>query len=632
MKKLLTWFAITSLGLVSLILLLFALLHTRYLTPSAQWLANHLWPQQITFQQLEYHYPLHFHLTQPTIYLGTQPLTFRSIDVWLNPTIKYQGKWQIDSVLFDGGTWSAPLLNQLSTQPWQLHQLAFRNLDYISDDFQLKGVSGHVQQPQWSPSSILPYGKVQLAVENLSWQQLKLDNLLINATYQTQNSTVHGFSFNWQGAAISGQAEHYPQGWSLINVTANRLQITPDSGLLSPEQYQIIHRYIFHINSLDVLNSDIQYAEMSFNNVSFSVENLLLNPSWWQQNSGDLSLNADSVIWHDLQWNEPTLKLAFHDHKVMIDEFSAELASGNIQFNGFITTDEIYLASLTVNRSRWLQEGQYDIHRIRQSLESFKTIFINELNLNNLQFLYLAGEPRWQISGLNGRGKNIELRRNNRWGLWNGDITLSANNASIGKTLTSQAILAMTSQDGLWTIHRGFLPLEHGYLDLIATWDLSLPSLPWQIQLHADGLPLAVFGHWYSLPLHLDALAEFTLEARGLAGDYAMLSHSLSGDLNGHLRQGIFSYQQDDALIIQPFYLDNLHIKADRGRLSLATRPLSGPALNAKLEGLLDLTVPQQARLEVQLWQDCILHQLDLWRNQHRHQSSTSCSAQPKIP
>ncbi|MGT0149774.1 hypothetical protein ACT691_10015 [Vibrio metschnikovii] len=55
------------------------------------------------------------------------------------------------------------------------------------------------------------------------------------------------------------------------------------------------------------------------------------------------------------------------------------------------------------------------------------------------------------------------------------------------------------------------------------------------------------------LSLNVDALAEFTLTAQGLAGDYLMFSHSLTGQLNGYLRQGIFTYQHHDTLVVQPF-------------------------------------------------------------------------------
>lgn len=633
MKKLLTLCIASLLVMTSCVLLLFALLHTRYLTPCAQWFVNQLWPQTLTFHQLEYTYPLHFRFINPTLSLSTQPFRAQQVDIWLNPNLRKQGQWQIDSLLIDGANLSAGLPNYQWPKQWALHQLAMRNIDYVYQDWIIRGLSGQIEQPQWPETTrSLPYGKLQLSAEQVYWQGEALSQLLIDADHRAQQSTIYGFSFAWRQALFSGQAEQYPQGWSLVNATINRLNITPNSPLPPLAWRQLIEKHLFHINSLDVLNSNIQQGDLTLNNVSFSIENLLLNPSsvWWQQDNGYFSLNADSLLWQNQQWNEPAFKLEFNPQKITISEFTADWLDGHLQFNGFMTPDELHLNRLAISRSRWIQEQADDFSLPNQIISTLKTLRIEQLNLNNLQLIQLAHSPHWQLSGLNVAGQELELMRHGQWGLWNGQLTLSANNASIEQTLTSQAIIEANSHNGFMHITRAFFPLEQGYLDATASWDMTTSSAPWQLELHADGLPLQFFKHWISLPLNVDALAEFNLTAQGLAGDYPMFSHSLTGQLNGHLRQGTLTYKDDDTLVIQPFRLDDIQLTADRGRLQLTPISLSGPKLNAKLDGQLDLLTPDQAKLELHLWQDCTEHRFDLLHHQKTKQVSAQCPSTEK--
>ncbi|WP_254619742.1 AsmA family protein [Vibrio metschnikovii] len=626
MKKLLTLCIASLLVMTSGVLLLFALLHTRYLTPCAQWFVNQRWPQTLTFHQLEYTYPLHFRFINPTLYLSSNPFHAQQVDIWLNPGLRKQGQWQIDSLLIDGANLSSGLPSYQWPKQWALHQLAVRNIDYVHHDWIIRGLSGQIEQPQWpATTNSLPYGKLQLSAEQVYWQGEALSQLLIDADHRAQQSTIYGFSFAWRQALFSGQAEQYPQGWSLVNATINRLNITPNSPLPPLAWRQLIEKHLFHINSLDVLNSDIQQGDVTLNNVSFSLENLLLTPSWWQQENGYLSLNADSLLWQNQQWNEPTFKLELTPKKITITEFTADWLDGHVQFNGFVTPDELYLHRLAISRSRWIQEqiGQFSLPS--HALSALKNLHIEQLNLNNLQLIQLADSPHWQLSGFNAAGQGLELKRHGRWGLWNGQLTLSANNASIEQTLTSQAIVEVSSHNGLGHITRAFFPLEQGYLDATASWDATTASAPWQLQLHADGLPLQLFNHWVPLPLNVDALAEFTVTAQGLAGDYPMFSHSLTGQLNGYLRQGTFTYQHHDTLVVQPFESDAIQLTADRGRLQLPPITLSGPKLNAKLDGKMDLLTPDQAMLELHLWQDCTEHHFDLLRDQQATQVNAPC-------
>src|SRR5690606_23287752 len=88
---------------------------------------------------------------------------------------------------------------------------------------------------------------------------------------------------------------------------------------------------IDHINSLDILNSQIELADISLRNVDISLENIYPHSNIWQQQQGKFSLQADDATWLGQQWVEPTFSLRTEPGKLIIEDFSSEFKQGDIQ-------------------------------------------------------------------------------------------------------------------------------------------------------------------------------------------------------------------------------------------------------------------------------------------------------------
>lgn len=612
--------------LLMVILLTITLLHTRYLTPSTQWLTARLWPERFTFSQVEYHYPLHFRFSNPTIALGKQTLPLQQLDIWLNPRFIKQGKWQVDSLLIDGGNFASGLPRDAIPTQWEIAHLALHNIDFAHHGLIARGVNLQIHRPQWlEEKQWLPYGEIQLSAEQFYWQGEAINSLLIDAHYQPQDSTIYGASFEWNGAQISGQAEQYPAGWSLVNTTINQLNVTEKTLDSLHSWWPMIQPYLQHINSLDILHSHLSFHDIAMENINLSIENIDLYRSIWQQEEAYLSLNADKIQWQQLAWIEPAFQLTLEPQQVTIHNFNSQLLQGYMQFAGQLSPTHLHVEQLTLSGIKWLDEP-LPTPTWPNIFNQIQRITLNQLRAHNLQIIQLAPPPVWQLSGLNVEGNQLEVMKQGHWGLWNGQLTLSANSASIADLIATQGIIEMQSQQGNWQLTRAFFPLPQGYIDLVAGWHFAKPSAPWYIELHTDSLPLKPFNAWLTLPFKLEAFADIELQLHGLSGDYAMLGHSLGGEAQANLHSGLLSFQQQEALTIQPFQLDALQLKADRGRILLPESTLLGPALSAKLSGALDLLTPTQGKLELSLIQDCQFIQFDLLRNRQQSQLNHRCS------
>lgn len=585
---------------LALTLVLFVLMHTRYATPIVQFVVSQVFTQPVTFEKVEYQYPLHLKFEQVVIEHDAPPV--QHIDVWVHPWIIHNSKLAIDSLLIDGITLQNGRPAWLDFSNVYLYQLAIHNLDWAQGEISARGIDIQVKHPYWATQQQwIPYGRIQASADQVYSQGEALDKLLIDASYQAGRSTVYGASFTWRGASVSGQAEQDDSGWSLINVTLENLNLTQELlNTLNKTQWSSVLGSINHINSLDVLHGQINLTDIALNNVDFSVENWQPDNTLWQQSKGYLSLNADSIDWKSQQFIEPNMKLNFTRGAVDIADLNMNWEQADIHLAGTARPHSLDLKQLRIMGLKLYLDSVEKNQWWQQTLSQLQHLSVNHLDIRNSQIIQLSHEPYWQLSGLNIDGKGTDIIRNGQWGLWQGDMTITSNSASLGKTHVSQGIIEMHTQQGQWQIDRVFLPLEQGYVEAKGSWNFQATSKPWRLNLEGNSLPLSTFMPWLSLPLSVDGLADFTMQFDGLAGDYMMLAHSLDGQLQGSLRNGSLIIPVDDNTVIQPFSIDHLTLKADRGRLSLNSVPLNGPALNAVLSGAVDLVTPDQGQINLQ--------------------------------
>ncbi|EHU0384370.1 AsmA family protein [Vibrio cholerae] len=614
--------------LLILVLAGFGIMHTRYFTPSAQWIVQQLWPETLRFAKIEYLYP--FKLRLSGVQIASEPtIELQQMDLWLNPYGLLEQQLEIDSVLIDGANLAHGLPAFTLPESVHLNQLALHNIDWADQGIIARGVSLQIKQPVWdSPQQQLPYGKIQLAADQITIDGEAFNQVLVDANYQAQDSTVYGFSFNWHDSPISGQAEQYPQGWSLINVTLSRLNLNLDEWR-HHSLWQKIAPSIYHINSLDLLNSQLTLNGVAWENLNLSVEDYDLRHSVWQQQQAYLSLNADSAQWLATQWVEPSAELTLTPQGIELDGHS-QVWQGDVQVRGHITETSLNLAQLTITGVKWIAEQPQDLLPFSQPLPAWQNLQIEHLDINNLQMIQTVNRPFWQASGLNADGKNLQWVKEGQWGFWQGQLSVTANSASYAGVLSTQGVLNMRSEQGVWQLTRAFLPLERGYVEAHAKWDLTSLSAPWQLSLDADSLPIGPLQSWFKLPFGLEALADISLTAQGIAGDRTMLAHSLDGQLQLNLRQGLLSLRSDNTLIIQPFELDDLAVSADRGRITITPTPLRGPNLNAQLGGSTDLLEPEQGQWQLtiqQAWADQCLGLS--WDFQQAELVSQDCRSAP---
>lgn len=627
MKKRLSYLLLAVLLLISLsIAIFYAVMRSHYATQVVNQALAQFSTQPMQVEQAEFTPPLQ--LTLHGLTIGEEaPLYLPKVALWLHPSLPTEQTWRFDAIVIEQANLNLSQPAWATLRQFEIAQLAFKQSELVAEDWSARGVNLQIDQPTWQDEQqVLPYGDMQFSADQLYVAGHALDNLLIDARYQAENSTVYGASFNWNGAQISGQAEQYPQGWSLINVTIDKLNLDDKQPIDSWLQQLDKTGWIRDINSLDVLKSNLTYQGVRVVNLDLSAENITPNQSLWQQDNGYLSFDADSVNYQNQQWVEPSATFYFTPNQIEVAELDSDWHQGRLQLQGVFTPESVHLKQLSLSGVKWLEEAQYDLANAWHWSQSVQNLAIDKLDINNLQIIQLNQKPFWQISGLNIDGSDLVVKQHGELGLWQGELSASANSASIDKHLTTQATIEMNAKQNKWHLTRLFVPLDQGYIEAEGVWNRAELSAPWQLNATMDGLPLDSQIETHQLPINIRALAEVHMELSGLAGDYSMLAHSLSGTVSAALRQGYLNVGEhgEQSLLEQNFELDNLSIDADRGRITLQSPPLMQ---GIQVAGNIDLTQPSLATLLLHSQSPCQTLQWDIAAKVY--QLRETCQAEP---
>ncbi len=601
----------TALRILILLLVLLIAIPATVIALLATSYANQTWGfisqyMNLSVQADKVYYDFPYHLTVQGIRTKNERASYiEQIDVWLNPDVRRDGKWIVDSLLIDGVSLQKgmPALPDLSAVLF--HQVAVKNLEYSNNQLVVNGLNVQVQAPDWHNSPYeVPYGEIQLSAAQIYWNGEAFDNVLLDMDYRPENSTLYGSSFEWRGSQVSGQGEQYPQGWSLVNVTLDKLKIN-DTQLkfLLAKPWQKIPFKINHINSLDLLNADIEWGDWHWQNLDLSLEDAELPLSLWHTQA-QVSLQADSVRFQEQTAIEPRLSATMTPGQIELKELDLDWQQGRIQVSGQFKPTRWQIETASIQGLKWAIQPEDSSDWWQVATNELKELAINQLDIEHSQIIQISQQPYWQVSGLNLEGHQFEIKRlGKHWAVWNGNLDVSVVNASYDQVVTTHAALSTQSDNGLWQLTRLFAPLKQGYIEGYGQIDVSTTSQPWTLALNADGIPLRLFHAYLPDVLAVEGFSDLNLELQGLAGDHNMLAYSLTGAVEANLRETTLRSQADKSL--KPITLSPVRLQAQRGEVVIKPITISGTAIKGKLSGAFDLANNPLSGIEYQLQEQC---------------------------
>jgi hypothetical protein len=637
MLKSLGWFITFCLLLVVAFL---SLLHTPYAQPLLNPLVEKLSDQTISFGKLNYSIqdPLHLTLSEITIHTENQ-LLIQHVDFWLSQHPIQQHKLAFDSIKIDGLSLQNGLPKTEHLDWISIAQLSISNLDFANEDLVIRDAQAQLTNWSVEKEKTLPFeGDFQFSTQQLYWQGEALDDVLIDGYYSEDYTALHGISLTWRDSTITAQAELKENRlWVIPQFTLRKFNLESDNADIigKPLAWLGEQHFTYQFERIDLLDINIELPQFSVNNLSLSAENVLLPYHLWQQSNANISFNADSLVWNEHLIEKPIFNLMLNGKEANISTLSFDIFDGNVQLEGKISPTEINLKSLTLSQIKWLL-SEKEVSTIQQYIKRLEQVNIADLDINNIQLIQLDNGHPYQVSGVNVEGRDLDLLRYYQWGLWDGKLSFSASNASFNYLLSQQVLIEMNAENGLWTIERALFPLAEGLVGLNGSIYLTQDSQPWQLEAYGDGLPISYLTAFFPNTIPLEGVAEFNLNANGLAANRDSFNYSFNGELaiipremtttktaqelwqlklglmpdNEHLEPS----QQEKIINTKvplrtyPIQVDPIKITANRGRISIAPINIIGDAFNFNIEGDYDLVNPEKAQTVTSITQQC--HQL----------------------
>ncbi|MDX1303970.1 AsmA family protein [Photobacterium sp.] len=656
--------------------IMLALLHTQYATAIITRTINTFSDYQLKADNIAYHIrdPWHLELEQLQLnYRQVPVLEADLLQLWLAPRQLFKQGWYFDSVLIDG-TERLQSIDLKTLPTLYIARLALNHLNITSPAIKLQ--NARLQIDNWN-SQAQPWGQFsgdyQLSASRLSWQNIELDNVLIDGDHYDQKWKLYGFSFDWQHASLNGQAEYVdseaqPDALILHQLTLTGLQLQDPTQL---EQFKTQLTQLkatditVNIKRLDILESSMEMPDYGFNSLNLSLQDWHWPATGWQQQNAHLSLSASSIQWQKTVFEEPLVELFFAPQQITIDGLSSKVFDGFIQTDGALTPDLLALNQVSINGIRWLRPEQW-----RQSAatlnRAFDDISITKLDVGYAQLTDNNPSFPIQVTGLNINGEDLILKRKGQLGLWQGELSVSAGFVSVNRVTMIEPYLMMQSQAGNWQLAEAIVPFKNGLLEASGGIELDQPGQPWQLFMHADSMPASTLPYWLQLPLPLSGAMDLTLSATGLAQHQTSLAYSLSGELTAGFRQlqplelttaqiwqlwsqsgkeqanldqhtrNSLGYSSkhlanngaksttDASAPVQPLTATPVHITADRGRLVIAPMTLSGNGIEANFEGKWDLANTAEQTMTLKAKQGC-QQLIREWRGDQQQLSLSSC-------
>ncbi|USD65193.1 AsmA family protein [Vibrio sp. SCSIO 43136] len=594
-------------GLAS-VLVLFGLLHTQFATPMVNYIAPKLFKTPIQIDSVEYQSPYHLSLHGVEISTSAEPLYVENIQLWLNPDLIQQQKLAVDSLLLSGFS----LQQGLPSLDWpshiKLHQLAIDHFDYSDNDVIVRELALQVKNPQPTRETGIPwYGEWQASAQQVYWQGEAIDQILIDGDFLPDSQKIYGLSFNWQGANFATQAQRHAQKWQLLNTTVNNLTLNQEQLNALPAQLTTpLLNADIEVERFDLLNANIKLDEFSATQLDVTLENWHSNLALWQQNS-QLSLNAESIVWKQQQWLEPVITAEMSDEVLYIDDLSTRIQGGFVQLAGQFDRKQANFDHLNLSGVAWL--AQRGDRSLLNTLPEWERISIEQLLVRNGQYIDLKSVPKRQVSGLNITGKSLLIKDKTNLGVLAGELRATANSMSYGPLIAAQSLVEMHATQGTSYLDKLIIPINEGLVRAQGEWEFAKVSQPWHLKFAADGYPLDLDTSTRLPELEFLGPSDVQFELRALAGDEAMLAHSLGGFARISLPDATLPADIAELMTGQnqavQLTFSEITLQADRGRVTLDASPISSESLSGKLSGSLDLTEPEKSTLGIELQGPC---------------------------
>lgn len=534
--KLILWLLI---ALLVVIVAAYFALQTRWgARQASSWLSESTgW--KIAFDKMAHDFssPLHLQLQNVTFGRDGKPPTLvaRTVDIGFS-TRQFSDPLHADEIILSDGTLN--LSPASASMPFAADRLQLRDMAFNSPDSEwnlsAQRVTGGVMP--WQPEAGDVLGRkaqIQMSAGSMNINGVEASNVLIQGAIDNGEVTLSTLGADIARGTLTGNAKRRADGsWLVDNLRLNEIRLQsakPLNEFLAP----LTSVPSLQIGRLDVTDARLQGPGWAVTDLDLTLRNLTLSHNGWQSDDGTLSMNASEFIYGSLNFLDPIVNAEFSPQGIALRQFSSRWEGGMVRTSGnwlragnaLVLDDAVFAGLEYTLPSNWKQLWMEPMPGWLQSLTLKK--FSASRNL----IIDIDPAFPWQITALDGYGRELQLVKDGQWGVWNGSAALNAAAATFNRIDVRRPSLKLNANASTVNISELSAFTERGILQATAAVS-QLPQRQVNLSLNGRGVPLNILQAWGWPALPISGDGNFQLTANGSVQANAPLKPSVNGQLS----------------------------------------------------------------------------------------------------
>lgn len=450
-KVLLTLLLVLLLAIVAL----YVLLQTQW---GAGWISRQISDDsayQLSMSKIEHDFSRPSHLLLDNVAFGRdgQPATLvaKSVDLGLGLK-QFSNPLHFSSIRLNQGTLnlnngSPPV--SLQADRLQLSQMALNRSDE-NGSLQAQRVDGGIIP--WQPEATARpdyQASFQISAGSLVLNGIPAANAIIEGNMKGREWTISNLGADVARGSVTANAHRDTAGnWQVSSLRLNSIRLQTDK-TLSDFLQPLLSFPEVRLGRVDVTDARLEGRDWAVTDLDLVLKNITLNQGDWQSDGGSLAMNASSFVNGSLQLDDPIANLDFSPQGVELSQFSSRWVNGLIRAQGNwnrsdkkLILDEVVIAGLEYTlpstwRERWMQSlpGWLD------------SVEIKRFSANRNLIIDIDPAFPFQMTSLEGTGSNLLLARNHQWGVWAGNLSLNAAEATFNRVDLRHPSLTLAADD-----------------------------------------------------------------------------------------------------------------------------------------------------------------------------------------
>ncbi len=537
-----------SVGKILLTLLLLILLAIVVVYLLLQTRAGASWTSRMVSENSDYHLafskmehnfsdPTHLILNDVTLGPRNQPATLKAkrVDLGLG-AVQFTEPLHFASIWLEQGTLTLvkdALTLPISANRLQLNKMVV-NRAYGEFPVTAQGVDGGVVP--WKPTAddfIGEDARFQLSAASLKAQGVPATNVLLQGRINDHRLSIENLGADVARGSITASAQRDAQNnWQVAFLRLNSIRLQSKlslSDFLTP----LMTLPSVHFDRVDVTDARLEGNDWAITDLDLALKNITLRDGDWQSKDGSLSMNASAFVNGSLQLNDPIVNMTFSPVGIALTQASSRWANGLIRTSGQWTRsdkklllDELAIAGLEYTLpENWRQRWQDTLPAWLNSVE------LTRFSASHNLIIDINPAFPLQMTSLDGKGNNLLLARYRQWGIWSGDLSFNAAEATFNRVDLRHPSVALNADSNNINVTEMSAFAGEGMVEGV-TRISQQPQRALMLTLNGRQVPANLLQDWGWPVLPLQGNADLQLKAQASLARDTVLRPTVSGALS----------------------------------------------------------------------------------------------------